>query len=78
MAAIEILWNRNYCIEFLDEMINYCVKSENILARNIMILFSFIEIIDVSRLCSSIHIAIVMTVRWLAACTHNMKEYGWG
>ena len=25
--AVEIFWNRNYCVEFLDEMISYCGKS---------------------------------------------------
>ena len=28
MAAMVIFWNRNYCVEFLDEMISYCGKSE--------------------------------------------------
>ena len=40
MDAMEIFWKRNYCVEFLDEMISYCGKIENILAPNIMILIS--------------------------------------
>ena len=78
MAAMAIFWNKNYCIEFLDEMISYCGKHENILARNLMILLSSVEINAVSRLWSILHIAIVMPIRWLAAKTHEMKDYGWG
>ena len=37
MAAMEIFWNRNLCVEFLDDMISYFGKSGNILARNLMI-----------------------------------------
>ena len=37
MAAMEIFWNRNYCVELLDEMISYCGKSENIISHNLMI-----------------------------------------
>ena len=78
MSAMVIFWNRNYCVESLDDIINYCGKSENILARNLTILISSIEIIAVSRLWSILHIAIVMPMRWLSACTYKMKEYGWG
>ena len=40
MAAMAIFWNRNCCVEFLDEMINYCGKSKSIPALNVMILIS--------------------------------------
>ena len=43
-----------------------------------MILLSSVEIISVSRIWSILHTAIVIPMRWLAACTHNIKEYGWG
>ena len=59
-------------------MINYCGKSENTLARNLMIFLSYVEIIAVSQIWYILHIAIVVPMRWLAACTHKMKEYGWG
>ena len=62
MDAMEIFWNRNYCDEFLDEMISYCGKSENILACNLMILLSSVEIITVSWLWYILHITIVMPV----------------
>ena len=78
ISAIKIFWNRKYCVEFLDEIIIYYGKSENILARNLMIFLSSVDTIDVSRLWSIIHIDIVMLMCWLATCTHKMKEYGWG
>ena len=78
MAAMAIFWSINYCDELLDDMIGYCGKSENIFARNLTIFLFSIEIIAVSRLWSILHIAIVVLMRWLAACTHKMKEYGWG
>ena len=63
MAAIEIFWNRNYCVEFLDEMISYFSKIENILASNLIIFLSSVDIIAVSWLCSILHIAIVVPMR---------------
>ena len=59
-------------------MISYFGKSENILERNIMILLSSVEIIAVYWLWSILHIAVVVLMHWLAACTHKMKDYGWG
>ena len=50
MAAMAIFCNRNYCVEFLDDMIRYCGKSDNILAHNLIILLSSVAIIAVSRL----------------------------
>ena len=77
MAATEIFWKRNYCVELLGEMISYFFNIENILAHNLTILLSSVEIIAVSWLCSVLHISIYVLMRWLAACTHKMKEYGW-
>ena len=73
MAAMEILRNRNYCVELLDEMISYFSKSENILAQNIIILLSSIDIIFVSRLWSIMHISIFIPMCWLVSCTQKMK-----
>ena len=77
MAAMEILWNINYCVDFLDDMISYCGKSENILTCSIIILLSSVDIIPVYQLWSMLHIAIVVPMRWLSVFTHKMKEYGW-
>ena len=59
-------------------MIIYCGKSENILKRNLMILIFSVDIIAVSRIWSILHIAIVMPMRQLEACTQKMKDYDWG
>ena len=76
MAAMSIFCNISYCVDFLDDMISYYGKSENILARNLIILISSIEIIAMSWLCSILNIAIVVPMRWLSACTHKMKDCG--
>ena len=73
-----ILWDRNYCVKFLDIMISYYGKSENILAFRLMMLRSSVEIIAVSWIWSIMYIVIVMPRSWLEACTHKMKECGWG
>ena len=78
MATMETLWNINYSVEFLDDMISYFSNSENILEQNLMILLSSVDIIAVSCICYILHTANVILMRWLAACTHKMKEYGWG
>ena len=39
MPAMEIFYNRNYCVQFLDCMIRYCGKSGNILTCSKMIFF---------------------------------------
>ena len=62
----------------MDEIISYCGKIENILAHNIMIFLSSVEIIALSRLWSIIHISVVVTMRWLVECKHKMKDDGWG
>ena len=43
-----------------------------------MNLVSSVDIIAVSRLWSIMKIAIFMPTRWLAACAHKIKDYGWG
>ena len=78
MSVMVIFWNRNYSVEFLDDMISYFGKSDNILARNPMILFSSFDIIYMSRIWSILNIAIAVLVCWLEACKNKMKEYGWG
>ncbi|KAL7523561.1 hypothetical protein ACHAXR_000896, partial [Thalassiosira sp. AJA248-18] len=78
MAAMAIYWNRNYCVDFLDEMITYCGKEENILARNLWALLTSVEMTSVARLWSIFHLSIVMPMRWLAAHSHKLAKHGWG
>jgi hypothetical protein len=78
MAAMAMFWNRNYCVDFLDEMMLYCGKEDNILAQNLWHLLGSKEMISVSRLWSVFHLSIVMPTRWLAAETHKLGEFNWG
>ena len=59
-------------------MLSYCSNSENILARNVMIQLFTVEIIAMSWLWYILNIDIVLTIPWLASCTHKMKGYGQG
>ena len=75
MAEMVIFWNRNYCVEFLNEIISYCGKSENILAHNLMVLLSSVDILSASWLWSIMNIAVAIPMCLLASCKHKMKEY---
>ena len=50
MASMAIYLNRNYCVDFLDKMISYCGRKDNILACNQMMLLSFVEFAAVACL----------------------------
>jgi hypothetical protein len=78
MAALAIYWNRNPCVEFLEEMQVFCGREENILANNLWAMLISTEMIAVARMWSIFHLSIVMPIRWLAANTHTLKEYNWG
>lgn len=80
MAALAIFWNRHYCIDFLDEILMHgdAGAKENILATNLWILLSSVEMVAVAQLWSILHIVIIMLIRWLAGKVHESEEYGWG
>ena len=78
IASMAIYWNRNYCVDFLDEMISYCGREENILACNQMMLLSSVEFAVVAHLWSIFHLAIIMPMRWLACKTHKFAHRKWG
>ena len=80
MAALAIFWNRHYCIDNLDEILTYgdAGAKDNILANNLWILLSSVEMVAVARLWSILHIAIIMSIRWLAGKVHELEGYGWG
>lgn len=69
MAAMAIYWNRNYCVEFLEEMRVHCGREENILANNLWTLLISVEMISVARMWSIFHISIVMLMCWLTGKT---------
>ena len=74
MASLAIYWNRNYCVEFLDEMISYCGREDNILATNLMILLSSFEIVAVARLWAILHVSLLAPLCWLAGKTHKLAH----
>jgi hypothetical protein len=78
MAAMAIYWNRNYCVDFLNEMITYCGKEENILAQNLWALLTSVEMTSVACLWSIFVLSIVMPMRWLTAHSHKLAKHGWG
>ena len=78
MAALAIFWNRNYYVEFLEEIMVVCGKEDNILARNLWDMLTSTEMVSAARLWSIFHLSIIMPMRWLAAKTHELAEYDWG
>ena len=78
MALMEIYWNRNYCVDFLDDMISYCGREDNILACNQMMLLSSVEFAAVARLWSIFQLAVIMLMRWLDGKTHKLAHRKWG
>ena len=79
MAALAMFWNRNYCLEFMADILRFGGKrKDNILLNNLFVMQSSVEMISVTRLWSIFHIAIIMPMRWLAAKTHELAEYNWG
>ena len=73
-----IYFNRNYCVDFLDKMIRYCGREDNILACNQIMLLSSVEFAAVARLWSIFHLAIIILMRWLAGKTHKFAHRKWG
>ena len=69
--------NRTYYIEFLDERLRTCGAEGNILQENLFIILSSLEMIAQARVCSIVHLAICMPMRWLAGNSHDLAEYGW-
>ena len=74
MASMAIYWNRNYCVDFLDEMISYFGREDNILACNQMMLLSSVEFAAVARLWSIFHLAIIILMRCLAGKTQKLAR----
>ena len=60
MAPMEICCNCNCCVNFLDKMIIYCGREENILACNQIMLLSSVEFAAVAHLWYIFHLAIIM------------------
>ena len=77
MAALAILWNRQYCVEFLHELLFFSEKSENILSWSLWATLSSLEMAAVARLWSIFHITIIMPERFISSKVHEFAEYEW-
>ena len=78
MELMAIYWNRNYFVGFLDEIISYCGREDNILACNQMMLLSSVEFAAVASLWYIFYLAIILLMRWLAGKTHKLAHRKWG
>ena len=70
-----VYWNRQYWVEFLDDRLR--IPGGNILQENLFVVLSSLEIVALSRVCSIVHLAICLPVRWLAANSHLLAKYNW-
>ena len=71
--------NYEYYLEFLDMMLRRHTKDSqaNILQKNLFVVLSSSDMIELTRLLSILHLSIVVPFRWLAGKTHEFKEYNW-
>ena len=76
-GAPAIYWNRQYCIEFLDERLRMSSEG-NILQENLFVVLSSLEMVALSRLCLILYLSICIPFRWIAAKSHTLKQYNWG
>ena len=77
MGAGPIYWNRQFCVEFLDERL-MMLDGSNILQTNLSCLLTSVEMIAVTRFFSILHVSIMMPFRWLAGNTHKLAKHNWG
>ena len=75
-GAPVIHWNRQYCIEFLDEQLRLPGKG-NILQENLFVLL-LLEMVALSRVLLILYLCILIPVRWISAQTHTLGQYNWG
>ena len=77
MGAGPIYWNRQFCVDFLDERLAM-KDGDNILQTNLHCLLTSVEMIAVTRFFSILHVGMMMPFRWLAGNTHKLAVYNWG
>ena len=78
MASLPIYWNRELCVEFLDERLRV-PGNEGVLQRNLFTVLTSAEMVGITRLLAIMHIAICMPLRFLMGKTHEWaEEFDWG
>ena len=78
MAAPAIYMNRNVYFDYATSyLLGLPKKQENILLRCLFMLMTSEEIIAQSRLYEILYISFCLPMRWLAAKTPELGEWGW-
>ena len=80
-GCLPIVMNYPYYLEFLDWMLKKTGTNNkaSILNRNLFVVLGSVEMIDLTRLLSIIHISVCMPFRWLSGKTHELAPYdNWG
>ena len=62
VAVLDIYWNHNFCVEFLEEMQMFCSLNDNIPTHNLWVMLTYVEMIAVARLLSSLYLSIVVPI----------------
>ncbi len=58
---------------------NECLQAkDNLLQRSLFIVLGLMKMIAQLRVASIFHLAVVLSIRWLAGNTHRLFEHGWG
>eukprot|EP00957_Ditylum_brightwellii_P184590 14058443-Ditylum_brightwellii.AAC.1 len=75
-GAIPVLMNIPYYLEFLNKRL--CCRSDNILMKNMYIMFQLVEVVALLYVLSIYHILITIPVRWLADNTDALADFDFG
>ncbi len=78
MAAPAIYMNRYVCSDYASYLLRLSKKQENILLRCLFVLMTSEEIIAQCCLYGIRYISFCLPMRWLAAKTLELGEWGWG
>jgi hypothetical protein len=80
MDAPTIYMNRYVCFDYASSVLQSPKKQENILLRLrcLFVLMTSNEIIAQLRLYTILYISFCLPMRWLAAKTQELREWGWG
>ena len=75
-AAIPLYMNRLPVVEYLDYSLKMTGKQrDNILMRNLFVLFSSLEMVAQTRMYGVLYVSIFIEFRWLAGRTHELLEH---
>ena len=76
-GAIVVLMNVPYYLEFLIYRMR-CVHRDGILERNLFMMFRSVKMIDFLRVLSILHIAVCMSLLWIAGNCGDLSQHNFG